>query len=120
MVYESVDVPAASEPRALAASERTSYNPQLDMVKPYNREWRKVPVEAGERERKPAAALEHCTDKSWISPFLFLIFVALFGGSLIALYSAPDKYAPPLLFILIVSMVGAIASLLSMITRKSS
>jgi predicted nucleic acid binding AN1-type Zn finger protein len=120
--YASVDVPVASEPMP-AAAERASYNPQLDVVRPYNREWRKVPVEGGEGEKpaKPVQVAVHepgkSSDGGWAAKLL-PIFLAMFIFSLAALSSAPhtipEAYTPFLFLLTIVSLVGTIVTFLSL------
>jgi predicted nucleic acid binding AN1-type Zn finger protein len=117
--YASVDVPVASEPRAPAAAERAGYNPQLDMVRPYNRVWRKVPVE-GDEEEEPAKPVKvavrepsKSSDKGWAN-ILLPIFLAMFIVSFIALYNVSEAYAPFFFLLLIVSLIGTVATFLSM------
>jgi len=110
--YASVDVPAASEPRAPTPAERAGYNPQLDMVRPYNREWRKVPVEGGEEEKPVKVAarkLGEGSDKGWTGA-LFSIFLAMFIASFIMLFNVPEAYTPFFFLLLVVSLVGALAT----------
>jgi hypothetical protein len=116
--YASVDVPVASEPMP-AAAERASYNPQLDVVRPYNREWRKVPVEGGEEEKpaKPVQVAVHepgkSSDGGWAAKLL-PIFLAMFIFSFSALFVVSETYAPLFFLLTVASLIGTIVTFLSL------
>jgi hypothetical protein len=122
--YASVDVPVASEPLP-AAAERTSHNTQLDTVKPYNREWRKVPVEAGEENEKPVKVKvtvqepSKSSDGGWAAK-LFPIFLIMFILSFSALFRVSETYVPILFILVIVSLIGIIVTYLSIRKYTSS
>ena len=117
--YASVDVPFASEPRIPAAAERASYNTQLDTVKPYNRGWRRGPVEGVKRRSAKTAKPERY--KSWdvvhdeSLPILFVLLLLTFITSFAGLFSAREDLKPIFLFLFVASLIGIIAILLLVI-----
>jgi hypothetical protein len=114
--YASVDVPFVSEPRIPAAAERTSYNSQLDTVKPYNRGWRRGPVEGVKRRSAKTAKPKRDKSRDVVHdeslPILFVLLLLTFIGSFSGLFGAQEDLKPIFLFLFVASLIGIIAILL--------